>query len=36
MILSLLMINNCSLFFLQAHAQILRYEYPTFETNSET
>jgi len=36
MIRSLLMINNCSLFFLQVHSQILRREYVTYETNSET
>jgi len=28
------MINNCSLFFLQVHSQILRREYVTYETNS--
>jgi len=30
------MMNNCSLLFLQAHSQILRREYVTYETNSET
>jgi len=27
--------NNCSLLFLQAHSQISRREYVTYETNSE-
>jgi len=36
MIRSLLMMNNCSILFLQAHSQISRREYVTYETNSET
>ena len=36
MIRSLLMMNNCSILFLQAHSQISRRENVTDETNSET
>ena len=36
MIRSLLMMNNCSILFLQAHSQISRRQYVTDETNSET
>jgi len=36
MIRSLLMMNNCSILFLQGHSQISRREYVTYETNSET
>jgi len=30
------MTNNCILLFLQAHSQISRREYVTYETNAET
>jgi len=36
MLRSLLMMKNCSLFFLPAHSQILRREYVTYEKKSET
>jgi hypothetical protein len=36
MIRSLLMMNKCSILFLQAHSQILRRENVPYETNSET
>jgi len=36
MIRSLLMMNNCSILFLQGHSQISRREYVTYERNSET
>jgi len=34
MLRSLLMMNNCSLFFLPAHSQISRREYVTYEKNA--